>query len=274
MPALAASSPSVRLSFINLATGWRSCGPRALTLQPGALGPLVFRLVALLYSQLILPTPTGAGRGEARILGGAAGDWSGEGALSWPGAFDTMESACCGVALAVRIDGSPGPAPASAAMEQSAASEYRPSSASATPCGTSAGRPMAPARPRRGRRRPSLGRAPRRHRLVRPGVGVHALELAGLEAVDEATNAVAARGRPWSLARRRKQRPIHGRCPLVALALADRYHSATFSSSPTSAEKPASPPPRTRSAQQKAARDSAEMPSHPSSVSRGPVSFR
>jgi len=78
---------SIPLSFINLATRVAILPVLALTLpSPPALGPLVVGSFALLYSQLVLPTPSGAGAVELGFLGGAAGDLgSGEGwlLLAW-----------------------------------------------------------------------------------------------------------------------------------------------------------------------------------------------
>jgi uncharacterized membrane protein YbhN (UPF0104 family) len=42
--------------------------------DPPALGPMLLGSFALLYSQLVLPTPSGAGAVELGFLGGAAGD--------------------------------------------------------------------------------------------------------------------------------------------------------------------------------------------------------
>ncbi len=101
---------SVPLSFINLATRVAILPVLALTLpSPPALGPLVFGSFALLYSQLILPTPSGAGAVELGFLGGAAGDLgSGEGWLLLAWRFYTNGiGVLVGVALAVRIYGWP-----------------------------------------------------------------------------------------------------------------------------------------------------------------------
>jgi uncharacterized membrane protein YbhN (UPF0104 family) len=47
----------------------------ALTLtSPPPMGPMILGSFALLYSQLVLPTPSGAGAVELGFLGGAAGD--------------------------------------------------------------------------------------------------------------------------------------------------------------------------------------------------------
>jgi uncharacterized membrane protein YbhN (UPF0104 family) len=66
---------SLPLSLINLITRVAILPVLALTLpDPPALGPMALGSFALLYSQLILPTPSGAGAVELGFLGGAAGD--------------------------------------------------------------------------------------------------------------------------------------------------------------------------------------------------------
>jgi uncharacterized membrane protein YbhN (UPF0104 family) len=66
---------SIPLSFINLATRIAILPVLAMTLpSPPALGPMLLGSFALLYSQLVLPTPSGAGAVELGFLGGAAGD--------------------------------------------------------------------------------------------------------------------------------------------------------------------------------------------------------
>jgi len=101
---------SIPLSFINLATRVAILPVLALTLpSPPALGPLVVGSFALLYSQLVLPTPSGAGAVELGFLGGAAGDLgSGEGwlLLAWR-IYTNGIGVLLGVALAVRIYGWP-----------------------------------------------------------------------------------------------------------------------------------------------------------------------
>ncbi len=69
---------SLPLSFLNLATRVAVLPVLAATLpQPPELWPMVLGSFALLYSQLILPTPSGAGAVELGFLGGAAGDLGG-----------------------------------------------------------------------------------------------------------------------------------------------------------------------------------------------------
>jgi uncharacterized membrane protein YbhN (UPF0104 family) len=69
---LLASAP---LSLLNLVTRVAILPVLALTLtSPPALGPMTLGSFALLYSQMVLPTPSGAGPVELGFLGGAAGD--------------------------------------------------------------------------------------------------------------------------------------------------------------------------------------------------------
>jgi uncharacterized membrane protein YbhN (UPF0104 family) len=66
---------SLPLSFLNLATRVAILPVLAATLpEPPELWPMVLGSFALLYSQMILPTPSGAGAVELGFLGGAAGD--------------------------------------------------------------------------------------------------------------------------------------------------------------------------------------------------------
>jgi uncharacterized membrane protein YbhN (UPF0104 family) len=66
---------SIPLSLVNLVTRVAILPVLALTLpDPPALGPMMLGSFALLYSQLVLPTPSGAGAIELGFLGGAAGD--------------------------------------------------------------------------------------------------------------------------------------------------------------------------------------------------------
>lgn len=69
---------SLPLSFLNVATRVAVLPVLALTLpEPPAFGLILVGSFALLYSQLILPTPSGAGAVELGFLGGAAGDLGG-----------------------------------------------------------------------------------------------------------------------------------------------------------------------------------------------------
>jgi len=101
---------SLPLSFINLATRVAILPVLALTLpNPPAMGPLALGSFALLYSQLVLPTPSGAGAVELGFLGGAAGDLGGgEGWLLLVWRFYTNGiGVLLGVVLAARIYGWP-----------------------------------------------------------------------------------------------------------------------------------------------------------------------
>jgi uncharacterized membrane protein YbhN (UPF0104 family) len=99
---------SIPMSFINLATRVAILPVLALTLPtPPELGPLMVGSFALLYSQLVLPTPSGAGAVELGFLGGAAGDLGeGEGKLLFAWRLYTNGiGVILGVALAARIYG-------------------------------------------------------------------------------------------------------------------------------------------------------------------------
>jgi uncharacterized membrane protein YbhN (UPF0104 family) len=66
---------SLPLSLVNLGTRVAILPVLALTLpDPPAMGPMLLGSFALLYSQLLLPTPSGACAVELGFLGGAAGD--------------------------------------------------------------------------------------------------------------------------------------------------------------------------------------------------------
>jgi uncharacterized membrane protein YbhN (UPF0104 family) len=101
---------SIPMSFLNLATRVAILPVLALTLpSPPAMGPLALGSFALLYSQLVLPTPSGAGAVELGFLGGAAGDLgTGEGWLlvAWR-FYSNGIGVILGVALAARIYGWP-----------------------------------------------------------------------------------------------------------------------------------------------------------------------
>ena len=101
---------SVPMSLINLATRVAILPVLALTLpSPPPIGPLAVGSFALLYSQLILPTPSGAGAVELGFLGGAAGDLGAdEGWLLLAWRFYTNGvGVVLGVVLAARIYGWP-----------------------------------------------------------------------------------------------------------------------------------------------------------------------
>jgi uncharacterized membrane protein YbhN (UPF0104 family) len=101
---------SIPLSLINLATRVAILPVLALTLpSPPPIGPLAVGSFALLYSQLILPTPSGAGAVELGFLGGAAGDLGAdEGWLLLAWRFYTNGiGVLLGVVLAARVYGWP-----------------------------------------------------------------------------------------------------------------------------------------------------------------------
>jgi uncharacterized membrane protein YbhN (UPF0104 family) len=101
---------SVPLSLINLGTRVAILPVLALTLaHPPALGPMMLGSFALLYSQLVLPTPSGAGAVELGFLGGAAGDLGNDQAwllLSWR-FYTSGIGVILGVWLALQIYGWP-----------------------------------------------------------------------------------------------------------------------------------------------------------------------
>ena len=88
---------SIPMTLINLVTRVAILPVLALTLaDPPAMGPLVLGSFALLYSQLILPTPSGAGAVELGFLGGAAGVIPGgrdRAGCCWHGGFTPTASA-------------------------------------------------------------------------------------------------------------------------------------------------------------------------------------
>ena len=96
------------MTLVNLATRVAILPVLALTLpDPPAIGPLTVGSFALLYSQLILPTPSGAGAVELGFLGGAAGDLgAGEGGLllAWR-IYTNGIGVLLGVVLAAHIYG-------------------------------------------------------------------------------------------------------------------------------------------------------------------------
>jgi uncharacterized membrane protein YbhN (UPF0104 family) len=98
------------MSLVNLATRVAILPVLALTLpSPPPMGPLVLGSFALLYSQLVLPTPSGAGAVELGFLGGAAGDFgAGEGwlLLAWR-IYTNGIGVLLGVVLAARVYGWP-----------------------------------------------------------------------------------------------------------------------------------------------------------------------
>jgi uncharacterized membrane protein YbhN (UPF0104 family) len=101
---------SVPLSLINLATRVAILPVLALTLpSPPPIGPLAVGSFALLYSQLVLPTPSGAGAVELGFLGGAAGDLGADEGwllLVWR-VYTNGIGVVLGVVLAARVYGWP-----------------------------------------------------------------------------------------------------------------------------------------------------------------------
>jgi uncharacterized membrane protein YbhN (UPF0104 family) len=101
---------SVPMSLVNLITRVAILPVLALTLpNPPALGPMIVGSFALLYSQLLLPTPSGAGAVELGFLGGAAGDLGAEQGwllLAWR-FYTSGIGVVLGVWLAARIYGWP-----------------------------------------------------------------------------------------------------------------------------------------------------------------------
>ncbi|HET7025171.1 MAG TPA: lysylphosphatidylglycerol synthase transmembrane domain-containing protein [Gemmatimonadales bacterium] len=96
------------LSFVNVAARTAILPVLALTLpSPPPMGPLFLGSFALLYSQMILPTPSGAGVVELGFLAGAAGSLGGEGAelLVWWRFYTSVVGVVLGLGLAARIYG-------------------------------------------------------------------------------------------------------------------------------------------------------------------------
>lgn len=101
---------SMPLSLINLVSRVAILPVLALTLtNPPPTGPVALGSFALLYSQLVLPTPSGAGPVELGFLGGAAGNLGqSQGWLLLLWRFYTSGiSVLLGVAIAGRIYGWP-----------------------------------------------------------------------------------------------------------------------------------------------------------------------
>ena len=75
---------SVPMTVINLVTRTGMLVALASAAGSGmALGPLFFASFVLLYAQLVLPTPSGAGVVDLGLLGGAAGDLGGATLFWW-----------------------------------------------------------------------------------------------------------------------------------------------------------------------------------------------
>ena len=88
---------SIPLSVIPIATRIALLPVLALTLpSPPPIGPVIFGSFALLYSQMVLPTPSGAGVVELGFLGGAAGELGeGQGWILLAWRFYTTGWECC-----------------------------------------------------------------------------------------------------------------------------------------------------------------------------------
>jgi uncharacterized membrane protein YbhN (UPF0104 family) len=101
---------SMPMSLINLATRVAILPVLALALpSPPPMGPLALGSFALLYSQLVLPTPSGAGAVELGFLGGAAGDLGADEGwllLAWR-IYTNGIGVVLGVVLAARVYGWP-----------------------------------------------------------------------------------------------------------------------------------------------------------------------
>jgi uncharacterized membrane protein YbhN (UPF0104 family) len=99
---------SIPLTLVNVVTRTALLPVLALTLaDPPAIGPMAVGSFALLYSQLILPTPSGVGAVDLGFVAGAAGDL-GEGSglllLAWR-FYSVGAGALIGLWLASRIYG-------------------------------------------------------------------------------------------------------------------------------------------------------------------------
>ena len=99
---------TIPLSFLNLATRVAILPVLALTLpHPPPLGPTAVGSFALLYSQLVLPTPSGAGAVDLGFVSGAAGELGREEAwmlFLWR-FYTNGVGILLGVALAIRLYG-------------------------------------------------------------------------------------------------------------------------------------------------------------------------
>lgn len=104
---LAVSAP---LSLVNIATRTALLPVLALTLdQPPSLPTLIVGSFTLIYGQLFLPTPAGAGAVELGFLGGAAGALGGEAPwllVAWR-IYSSGIGAMLGLLFAVRMFGLP-----------------------------------------------------------------------------------------------------------------------------------------------------------------------
>lgn len=101
---------SLPMSFVNLATRTALLPVLAMTLpDPPPLGPALLGSFALLYSQLLLPTPSGAGAVDVGFIGGVAGSLGGREAsllLAWR-LYSNGVGVVLGLWLAIRTVGWP-----------------------------------------------------------------------------------------------------------------------------------------------------------------------
>lgn len=98
---------AVPLTLVDVATRVAILPVLAAALPSGPpLGPVIFGSFTLLYSQFVLPTPSGAGAVELGFLGGLAGARGGELLLAWR-LYTTILPAALGIALAVPVYGRP-----------------------------------------------------------------------------------------------------------------------------------------------------------------------
>ncbi|MGH7633774.1 MAG: hypothetical protein ACRENC_08575, partial [Gemmatimonadaceae bacterium] len=99
---------SVPLTFLGLAARVAILPVLALTLPfPPPVGPLTFGSFALLYAQVLVPTPSGAGVIDLGFVGGAVGDLGEHHRrllLIWR-VYTTASVVAVGVVVALRVSG-------------------------------------------------------------------------------------------------------------------------------------------------------------------------
>jgi uncharacterized membrane protein YbhN (UPF0104 family) len=96
------------LGLVNVAARTATLPVLLMTLpEPPPLGPAILGSFALLYSQLALPTPSGAGVVDIGLLAGAAGSTGGSGVaiLLWWRFYTTFAGVGIGAWFAVRTFG-------------------------------------------------------------------------------------------------------------------------------------------------------------------------
>jgi len=99
---------SALLGFINVVARTAILPVLLMTLpEPPPLGPAILGSFALLYSQLALPTPSGAGVVDIGLLAGAAGSTGGSGVaiLLWWRTYTTFAGVAIGAWFALRTFG-------------------------------------------------------------------------------------------------------------------------------------------------------------------------